>query len=248
MRQQILAIIALSCLSSCHAFVSPRPASRTRPLFSSIIDADELDFDFDVGQGGVRLAEESVLVLAGTVQHKPGSATSKPTDFMRYKKLTPVSEQTVQALYKEIGATIISTGRGKENYRDPGETTVKDVVKGPHDAVRDSLNGAGSAMEASKVVLNFSGGDDTQVQEILDAAQEIVIMLDVATKAKIAFNSITHKTFEMGHVSLCIVGMPADVSLGGRQGVERALASGKLYFDKGQWYTLVDEDIDDAVA
>lgn len=218
-----------------------------RGLFS-IIKADESDFDFDIGQGGVRLAMESVIKLFGSVKHAPGKAESSLKQLTRFKSLTPIKETTLQSTLNKLGATIICSGAGKEDYKNPGEGTEAIVVLAPMDAVRDALTGAGSAMNAETIVLNFAGGDDVQVLEVLEAAKQIVLMLDIATKAKVLFNSISTSEFPLGTSSLTVIGLPEGASTGGLEGVENAIATGEIYFCQGQYWTLLQENINTAIA
>jgi hypothetical protein len=124
---------------------------------------------FDIGQAGVRLAEESVVKITGTV--KPGSAQPKIKELLRYNEFTEVEEADLTT----ENFKIIATGK------NPGETTEALVIHSPHDAVRDSLIAAGSAMEYPRIVLNYCGGNDLQVLEVLDAIREMVLDLDAVT-------------------------------------------------------------------
>jgi hypothetical protein len=232
-------------------------------ITSSVIYADDMDFQFDVGQGGVRLAQESAVKVTGTVQHKPGSAKPKATNLIRYTRLreVPDFDATSSSRSKFGGATVICTGRGKELYQDPGSMAESVIVLAPFDAARDSLAGAGSAMEAKKVVINFMGGDGLQVLEVLDAIRQLVLMLDVNTKSKIYFNSISHSTCPDGTATVAVVAFnhddddpengeaDGDVKTMTKTlfGIDKALASGEVYFCGGKWYTVTDEDINPAL-
>jgi hypothetical protein len=213
-----------------------------------VIQAEDDDFVFDVGAGGVRLAMESVIKVAGTVKHKPGKAEPQISDLIRYTKLTHVKDAEVKESLKRLGATIVCNGIGKEGYKDPGSGTEAVVVLAPADAVRDALVGAGSAMAAGTLVLNFAGSDDLQVLEVLDATEKIVLMLDAATKAKITFNSISSSEFAFGTSALTVVGLPEETSTGGLRGLDKAIACGEIYFRDGKYWTVVEEDINTAVA
>lgn len=251
-----------ACCCCCNAFsVIGLTSSTTKPnvgassdslqllLLWGVIRPESVDFDFDVGQGGVRLATESVVKLSGKVIHKPGSADPNVSELIRYSNLAPVDDKIVQkALAAAAGATIIATGRGTERYQDPGSTTEAIVIHAPSDAVRDCLVGAGSAMPFDTVVVNFCGGDDAQVLEVMEAIRQLVLALDVATKAKISFHSISHSNFPLSSSAVTIIGLSEGASTGGLEGVERAIASGELYFRDGKYYTLVEQDINPAIA
>jgi len=245
----LLLLLALLA-SSNHAF-QINTASRSNicrrndfaSLFS-VIKSEDVDFKFDEGAGGVRLAQESVIKITGQVSHAPGKAEPKISDLMRYTSLTAVSESAVDS----SPVTVLGTGIGVELYKDPGETASADITLAPPDAVRDCLMGVGSALEYDTVHINFCGGNDAQVLEVLAATKEMVLDLDVKTKAKIAFSSISHSSLPEGKSFITVVGLPEDVSTGGLKGVERALASGEVFFCNGQYWTVTDDDINTAIA
>ena len=212
-----------------------------------VIKADEVDFDFDVGQGGVRLAEECVLKLSGTVKHKPGSAVATIRDLTRYNKLTSVAESDLPK--QDTGFSIITTGRGKELYKNPGQSIDAEVTMSPQDAVRDSLMGAGSAMECSRVVINFAGADDLQVLEVLQAVQEMVLDLDVATRSEICFNSLSHSSLPAEQTFVTVVGFASEDDIsGGLQGAKKSVAKGEVYFVDGTYWTVSADDLNEQVA
>jgi hypothetical protein len=218
-----------------------------------VIKSEEGDFERDIGRGGVRLAQESAVKMVGQVKHKPGSATPQLQELIRYTDVTLLEEATVKDQLQSMGATIVCTGQGRELYADPGETAQVHVVLAPLDAVRDALTGAGSAMAADKLVINVAGGDDLQVKEVIDALEELVLDLDVPTKAKISFNSLSHSSFPklvatITAVALAAVSEEAEASSVVKKGAERSVAEGEVYLSEGKWYTVVQEDITKAVA
>jgi hypothetical protein len=225
-----------------------------------VIKSEEMDFEIDVGRGGVRLAQESAVKMVGQVKHKPGSATAQLQDLIRYTDVTLLDEKDVKDQLQTMGATIVCTGQGKELYKDPGETAEVVVVLAPLDAVRDALMGAGSAMTADKLVINVAGGDDLQVKEVIEALEELVLDLDVPTKAKIHFNSLSHSSFPKLAATVTAVAVALAVALpeegkgkeeassGGKKGAEKSVAEGEVYFSEGKWYTVVQEDINTAKA
>jgi hypothetical protein len=213
----------------------------------SLIKSEELDFEVDMGRGGVRLAQESAVKLVGAVKHKPGSASPKMSDLIRYTAVTSLEEKAVREQLKGMGATIVCTGQGKENYADPGETAEERVTLAPMDAVRDALKGAGSAMAADKLVLNVAGGDDLQIMEVMDALRELVLDLDITTKAKISFNSLSDSSFPKKFATIAAVALPEGASSEGMKGAEKSVAEGEVYSSGGKWYTVVEEDINTAL-
>ena len=257
-----LLLVALTdwCPRSCiDAFSAVRLqktlTERSTPLLFGVIRPESVDFDFDVGQGGVQLAEESVVKITGTVTHKPGNAEPNISNLLRYKQIQTVkNDQVVVNTLQQIGGTIIAAGRGAELYKDPGEATEQVILQAPIEAVKDSLIGAKSAMQCTNLIINFCSGDDAQVLEVLSAIKKMVLDLDIATKTKISFNSISHSTFPMSTTAVTVISIPETVdSVGGSDGsldgkIIQAVSSGEIYFRDGIFYTLLEEDINPAIA
>jgi len=246
------------------AFTVSRPWGTAAGTYSfalgPVIKWEDTDFEFDVGQGGVRLAEESALQVVGDVKHKPGTAKPQMHEMRRYTKVTEIKEEVVREALDGVGGSILTTGTGKEVYRDPGETVEKEVTYAPLDAIRDGLNAAASAMEADHVVINFCGGDELQVLEVLDAVEQLVLMLDVNTKCKIDFTSLCHPSFEPStSASVTVVAIPQPKEAGDDDGgeaenlkivshTERAVMKGHVYCWDGKCYTVVEDDVNTATA
>jgi hypothetical protein len=236
---------------------SSRTSSSTTKLHP-VIRPESVDFDFDIGQGGVRLAEESVIKITGTVTHRPGHAEPNISNLIRYKQIQTIrsdNEQMIMNTLQQMKATIIATGRGVELYKDPGTTTEQVIVYAPMDAVRDALMSAQSALQYNQICINFCSGSDGQVLEILSAITKLVLDLDIATKTKITFNSISHTTFPMGTTSVTVVGMnnkENDDSENDNNSEENSynssIVNGEIYFRDGIYYMLSDQDIHTAIA
>jgi hypothetical protein len=234
----------------------------------SVIKSEEMDFERDIGRGGVRLAQESAVKMKGQIKYQAGggkvssaaaaaAATPVMQELIRYTTVTPLTEQTVKDQLQSMGATIVCTGQGKEVYADPGTTAEVRVVLAPADAVRAALTGvSGAAVEAAaavaacdKLVINVAGGDDLQVKEVLDALEELVVNLEVPSSANIQFNSLSHAGFPMLTTTITVVAMTtAEASSGDTTGAEQSVAEGEVYLFEGKWYTVVPEDINTAVA
>jgi hypothetical protein len=249
-----------SSSSSSSSLSTPSPFSWR--LFEVIEALDENAVPIDPGQGGVRLAQESAIKIVGSVQHKPGQAESLPKDLLRYTRLTSVdfSSSPVQSVWEQTGNVLICSGQGVECYKDPGETTMKEVKYAPMEAIQDSLTNAASAMSSTNLVFNFLGGDDLMLGEVLDAARELVLDLDIPTKTKIRFNSLCHTTIPAGTCTVTVVsvgqnhnnkeGEEADATISNSfvSDVDKAIAAGELYLRDGVYYTVVESDINPAVA
>ena len=212
-----------------------------------LIRGDDLQLEgVDEGLGGVRLAKESAVKITGEVRHKPGSAESRAMDMMRYTKLTTVTESKVKEILGKIGGKIIATGQGMELYKDPGESLEAIVKLGPMESIKDAFNDAASAIQEKSLVINFLGGDDLVLGEVLDATNELVVMLDIATGAQISLNSLCHSSIPSGTCTVCVVaigGTEEEVS-----GSDASIAAGEVYMRDGVWYTVDEANINTAVA
>jgi hypothetical protein len=213
-----------------------------------VIKAEDNDFVYDTGAGGVLLAKESVVKISGSVKHKPGQAEPQLKELLRYNKLTMIPESKVQSILQSIGGKIICFGKGKELYKDPGQGTEAVVILAPSDAVREALTVAGSALDFGNLVINFAGGDDAQVLEVLDAVKQMTLMLDIATKAKIKFNSISYSDLPAVVSSVTVIALPEESSIGGLTGVEKAIATGEIYYSDERFWTTLEEDRNTSVA
>lgn len=212
---------------------------RKRSELYEVIRGDTLDTPtFDVGAGGVRLAKENAIKITAEVRHKPGSAESRALDLKRYTQLSKIEESQIKDILSKSGGggKIIATGMGVELYKDPGDSLESIVKLAPMEAIKDAVNGAASAIKEKKLVINFLGGDDLIVGEVLDATNELVVMMDIATKAKVSVNSLSHNSIPMGTCSVCVVSLgEASSEL---TGVEESVAAGEVYYRDGVWYTV----------
>jgi hypothetical protein len=234
-------LLVLFGASTSGAFtIAPRSniVRQSSALFDRI-RVDDVDFSFDVGQGGVRLAEESVIEIIGTVKHKPGEAQASMKDIKRYLKMTPADVS---------GAAIIATGVGKEQYSDPGETTEFSITYAPMEAVKDAFNRAGSAMDYDEIHINFLGCKDLQTFEVLQASEHLVLSLDIKTKAKVSFSSLSQNDVPEDVVIVTVVGLKEEQPLDGLAGAKKGVAQGKLYMDQdGKAWTVTEEEIHPAL-
>ena len=249
----LLLVLLLSCLACISAFTPKVGGAAARERFfelQPVIRGVELDEKpFDLGLGGVRLAQESAIKICGAVKHKPGSSDAQPSDLIRYKDIKKIDEHAVIDVLKKVDASILCKGMGKEFYKPPGETTKKEVWLGPDEAIKDALNEAGSAMQSQKLIFNFLGGDDLMMMEVLNATNHLVLQLDVPTKAHIAFNSVCHSSIPLGTCTVAVVAFrDEEVETSGFSGLEKSIANGEVYFHNGNWLTVDESDINTAEA
>lgn len=217
---------------------------------NNVIEAQTEDFiQNEEGLGGVKLAKESAIKIKGDIQHKPGRAESFPQDLLRYKNLNTVDKSMVQNVLNNVGSTILCSGQGVEDYKDPGQSTTKVVDYAPLEAIKDAIRNAASAsaMESNNLVFNFLGGDDLMVGEVMEAGSELVVALDIPTETKVSFNSLSHKNIPSGTCSVTVV------SVGSKSndpllGAEKAVAQGEVYSRDGTWYTVEESDITTTIA
>ena len=97
-------------------------------------------------------------------------------------------------------------------------------------------------MGSQQLVMNFLGGDDLILGQVLDAAQALTLDLDIPTSCKIAFNSCSHASIPAGTCTVTVV------SVGSESSAASGIAAGEVYLRDGQYYTLDEADINTAVA
>jgi hypothetical protein len=235
-----------------HSFTFERSIRFARALRaerSSVITADAEDFDLDVGRGGVRLAQESVISLQGRIKHKPGRASHDIQSLKRYTTVHSVARSRIPPAIKIIGK-----GSGAELYSVPGETSgpTQGIIELSSEKAVDDLiqMSAGSAIEFDRVLLNVAGGPDLQVLEVLGALEKLTIALDVKTAAKVEFNSVSHQSFPTGKCFVTVVGMKDDELLQtGATGIDKSLGSGVVFaLDQDLYYTVSDDDLNTSIA
>ena len=255
----VSAFVAPSSLPECsvgtRCVVPPQQARQNsagvRPLCSTpsveaeegtdwaVIRPEDDDDEWDLTKGGVLLAMDSAVKATGAVSG--GSADA--TKLLRYGKLTEASDADVDAALAASGSAVVCTGTGAELYKDPGLSTVEEITLGPMDAVAKALSSSPNVAAlsgAKKVVINFLGGNDLMMEEVLDAAGLLAQNMGDAAPSKMTFNSISHKDIADGTASVTVMaagGGDADGALG------EAVANGEAYFYQGKWYAVLDEKI-----
>jgi hypothetical protein len=159
-----------------------------------------------------------------------------------------VEQGKVNDVMKKVGSKIICSGQGKELYKNPGETLETVILMSPVEAIKDAFSTAASAMDSENLVFNFLGGDDLMMGEVLDATNEMVVMLDIATKAKISFNSLCHSSIPSGTCAVTVVSVGNEQEEGAEfSGVEKSVAAGEIYVRDGGYWTVEEADINTAV-
>ena len=257
-RASFLAVASLALLNHAMAFnSSPLQSTRTPTLLSmsesdapprsAVISADDSDFDFDPGQGGVRLASELALCMSGKVAGSKGNKAT-PSSFTRYNKLTEIEEAQITEILSKQSAELVAVGDGKELYKDPGDGTDQLIELAPLQAAKDlvgTIQSSGKKMnDGMEYILNVIGGDDMQVLELLAALQQARNGLGLSSKGKMTFNSLTHPTFPLERVTMTLIAIPSDASTNSyRESEEKAIAEGRIFFQDGNYYSLLEDDV-----
>ena len=195
------------------------------------IAADSADEDFDTKQGGVGLAEDNAILMIGKVDRK-GVATA--TDLKLYTTVSSLDDIT-----KVDGVSIICQGNGVEVYQDPGQDTEKNIILSPLDAVSNALsnvNEGAISKESKKICINFTGGDDLMVHEVLEAVQNLVSGLDLSMENSIEFKSLCDGSFPPEKCSVVAL----SVAGGSAEGSEN------VYWHEGKWWTLLESNLNTA--
>ena len=210
-----------------------------------VIAAEAADGEvFDEGLGGVRLAGENAIKVSGIFENDSVEAK----DLTRYIKVTELSDEIISKTGG--GITIISTGMGKELYKDPGASTTKEIVYAPLDAVKNALSSVpnASVSNANKVVLNFLGGDDLMIFEVMDAVKTMVDGLDTKKQTEVTFNSLCDSQFPNEVASVTVVATAGNSDDKQLTGVDKCILEGEIYFHEGKYWTVSDDDINTAIA
>mmetsp|Transcript_37172 Transcript_37172/g.54372 ORF Transcript_37172/g.54372 Transcript_37172/m.54372 type:complete len:258 (-) Transcript_37172:41-814(-) len=251
-------LLLLSATQCVTAFVPPSPwgssaiSQRTTAL-KDIIKGEEVGgSDFDEGQGGVRLAMESAIKITGTLE-KSSSSPPKILDIAnptRYTKMTEFNMDDIKATMESSGVTLICTGTGKEMYKDPGSAIEAEITFAPVEAARSALSSTPSASlsNAKNVVLNFVGGDELILNEVLEGAVELIDGLDIGDGLMVNLNSLCHSSFPVDMASVTVVATKGEAASGDEgEGVAGSVGGGEMYFQQGKWWTVVKEDVNSAL-
>ena len=227
-------------LNTCNNKLATGRSSSTK-LFQLIQgDAADDTEELDENAGGVGLANRSAIKITGV------SGTAQ--ELVRYEKITEVDVSVAKSIMESADCQLVCSGSGQELYMDPGSSNKYDdkVVRlAPHEAAQKALTSMASAVtigEGTKsVVMNFLGGDDLIVGEVLQACDMLVDGFDFPAKTKFTFNSVS---FTDVPTDVCTVTVVASAGkAGGLEGVDQSVARGELYNLDGKWYTVSEDDI-----
>lgn len=214
--------------NTAKAFATPisthKIISRATTKLNAYIEADEtVGEEFvDEGLGGVRLAQESVVIVSGSIQ-KDDSIVAK--DLKRYSKLMSLPESDISEV------NVLCKGTGTELYKDPGSSPQKSVTLAPTDAVRDALSSLEIANKIDqKVYINFAGGDDLMMHEVLEGVDIMLSGLNLEPNVSVEFRSLCHESFPLEKCSVVVVAIDND-------------KTGDVYWHEGQWWTVSDIDL-----
>lgn len=221
--------------------------SSSSQLFSLIRGEAFGSEPFDEDEGGVGLAKRCAIKVMGVAKGSDEDNNAEPQELLRYEKLHEVSN--CESIMDKQNVQLLCSGQGKEEYQDPGKSNrVEDrVIKlAPIEAVQNALNTMASSVtigedNKSSVVINFLGGDDLIIGEVLQATDMLVGSLDFPPKTKVKFNSLSFCDIAQDVCSVTVV--VTEGKTGGLEGVERNIAKGEVYAIDGKWYTTDEDDI-----
>lgn len=248
-RLPIVASAAIALASQASSFTPVTPSCnniRSSTKLFDIIKGEAVDAETpDENAGGVGLAKRSAVKIVGV------SAKGKGTDaqeLVRYDKMSEVEMSAVTSIMEKADCQLLCSGAGKELYQDPGSSTNYDakVIKlAPIEAAKDALSSMASAVtigeDTKSVVMNFLGGDDLIIGEVLEACDILVDGFDFPAKTKVKFNSISFTEVPADVCSVTVVASAGKT--GGLEGVDESVARGELYGLNGKWFTVTEGDI-----
>lgn len=222
----------------------------------AIIYAESVDESYDEGLGGVRLAQESAIVMKGIVKGTGPMFTeltryTQVTELKQYIKTAPPADQRIPSILENAGLTLVCTGTGTELYKDPGEGTERIVILAPVDAAKKALSNRTSKESlhaAKKIFINFMGGDDLMAHEVIDAVEEMVQGLDISSTSRVTFHSLCHADFPLEKASVAVIALNDEITAQTSSEFTQSIERGEIYFHEGKWWTTLLENINHAVA
>ncbi len=203
--------------------VSTPSSSSTR--LQGYIAADSTDEVYDERAGGVGFAMDNAIFISGDVD-KNGVAVAR--DMKHYSKISSCDISSMS------NVDVIGKGDGIEVYEDPGLSTVKSITLAPIDAVEGMLSdlNTGASLDGKKVLINFAGGDELMVHEVLDGVQKSVSGIEAMNvkNKDIEFRSISDEQFPVDKCGVAAIAV-SDSS------------EGNIFYIGGEWYTVSEDDV-----
>lgn len=246
----ISAVIAVASQVSAFSPVSPcniRATSTTPSSLYSFIKGEAIGAEpFDENAGGVGLAKRTAVKISGVSSKGKGSEAQ---ELARYERMQEVDKAAVESVLENAGCQLVCSGTGKELYQDPGSSgRMEDrvVTLAPIEAAKDALSSMASAVTIGEddpriVVMNFLGGDELVVGEVLEACDFLLDELDLPAKTKVKFNSISFEEIPMDVCTVTVVASGGKAA--GMEGIDESVAKGELYLCGGTWSTVVEGDM-----
>lgn len=198
---------------------APSAVFRTATPLCAYIESDSVDEEMDPKANGMGLALDSAILVSGGVDKK-GVAIAK--EMKHYSKVTKSDSSNL------VGK-VICKGEGQEIYKDPGLSTEKIIALAPLTAVENALKTLESNEKSGNIYINFAGGDDLMVHEVLDGVGNMVSALELSSN--IEFRSLCEPSFPMEKCGVAVLSFDGDSS------------EGQLFYNEGEWYTLLEDDV-----
>eukprot|EP00584_Thalassiosira_punctigera_P000651 CAMPEP_0172529232 /NCGR_PEP_ID=MMETSP1067-20121228/3368_1 /TAXON_ID=265564 ORGANISM="Thalassiosira punctigera, Strain Tpunct2005C2" /NCGR_SAMPLE_ID=MMETSP1067 /ASSEMBLY_ACC=CAM_ASM_000444 /LENGTH=261 /DNA_ID=CAMNT_0013313251 /DNA_START=80 /DNA_END=865 /DNA_ORIENTATION=+ len=214
---------------------------------SSLIQGEEKGAEsLNENEGGVGLAKRTAVKISGVSQKGKGS---EARELLRYDRMQGLDGAVVESVMEKAECALVCSGTGKELYRDPGSSNrVEDkvIALAPIEAAKDALASMASAFTIGEdnpksVVVNFLGGDELIIGEVLEACDLLVEELDFPAKTKVKFHSISFDEIPADVCSVTVVASGGKAA--GMEGVDQSVAKGELYARDGKWFTVAEGDI-----
>lgn len=199
------------------------------------------------------------------------SSSSEAQELVRYSELHELNTANImKSTMDKMNCQLLYTGKGTELYQDPGKSyriEEKVILLAPIMAVKDALASSSSSTSMSsdidididkndhgyeEVVINFLGGDELIIGEVMEACNLLVneidesILLNTKQKTTVKFNSISYTDIpkDVCYVTVIAVGRGGRRSVDGVDGgVDESIAKGEIYVQDGKWWTVTEEDI-----
>jgi hypothetical protein len=212
-RTNYFLLLSTLLVQSVVAFAPSTTIIRSTRL-NGYIESDSVDAEYE--SGGLDLAIENTILVSGSVDKK-GTAIAK--EMKHFSKV-------INTDLASSGCKVFCKGEGQEIYKDPGLSTEKIISLAPYSAVENALNSIESENKDGDIFINFTGGDDLMLHEVLGSIEKLVSGLGLSSKVQ--FNSLCEPSFPMEKCSVVAV--------------SSGDCNGQIYYNSGSWFTLSDDD------